>query len=128
MIPGTLTWNDVGNNQAYQSGAIGMTFNGVSLYYSMLKIARCEGERDGRRYLARRSRHGGESKRKPMSAAPISAMLFKHSKYPNAAKEYLRFMMEADQYGLWLSSCLGYWCQPLKAYSQDEVLEQRTRS
>ena len=37
MIPGTLTWNDVGNNQAYQSGAIGMTFNGVSLYYSMLK-------------------------------------------------------------------------------------------
>ena len=27
-------------------------------------------------------------------------------------------MMEEDQYGLWLSSCLGYWCQPLKAYSK----------
>ena len=45
-------------------------------------------------------------------------MVFKHSKYPNAAKEYLRFMMEADQYGLWLSECIGYWCQSLKAYSQ----------
>jgi len=45
-------------------------------------------------------------------------MLFKHSKYPNAAKEYIRFMMEKDQYGNWLSSCLGYWCQPLKAYSK----------
>ena len=48
----------------------------------------------------------------------MNAMLFKHSKYPNAAKEYLRFMMEADQYGPWLSNCLGYWCQPLKAYRQ----------
>jgi len=60
----------------------------------------------------------GESKRKPQSAEPITAMLFKHSKYPNAAKEYVRFMMEKDQYGNWLSSCLGYWCQPLKAYSK----------
>ena len=26
----------------------------------------------------------------------MNAMVFKHTKYPNAAKEYLRFMMEAD--------------------------------
>ncbi|MGH7121676.1 MAG: hypothetical protein ACREFP_22250 [Acetobacteraceae bacterium] len=44
-------------------------------------------------------------------------MLFKHSKYPNAAKDYLRFMMEAPQYGNWLSGCYGYWSNPLKAYS-----------
>ena len=59
----------------------------------------------------------GFSKRRPESAAPMNAMVFKHSKYPNAAKEYLRFMMEADQYGPWLSNCIGYWCQSLKAYS-----------
>ncbi|MBS0560127.1 MAG: carbohydrate ABC transporter substrate-binding protein, partial [Proteobacteria bacterium] len=41
-----------------------------------------------------------------------------HSKYPNAAKDYLRFMMEAEQYGPWLSGCLGYWAEPLKSYAK----------
>ena len=27
-------------------------------------------------------------------------------------------MMEAEQYGPWLSNCLGYWSEPLKAYSK----------
>ena len=33
MIPGTLSWNDSSNNKAYASGDIGLTFNGVSIYY-----------------------------------------------------------------------------------------------
>ena len=33
MIPGTLSWNDSGNNKAYAAGQIGLTFNGVSIYY-----------------------------------------------------------------------------------------------
>jgi multiple sugar transport system substrate-binding protein len=60
----------------------------------------------------------GLAKRTPESATVVNAMLFKHSKYPNAAKDYLRFMMESPQYGPWLSSCLGYWSEPLKAYSK----------
>ena len=51
----------------------------------------------------------------------INAMAFKHTKFPNAAKEYLRFMMEAEQYDRWLSGCLGYWSQPLKAYAESKV-------
>src|ERR1019366_3331028 len=35
MIQGTLTWNDVGNNQAYTAEQISLTFNGVSLYYTL---------------------------------------------------------------------------------------------
>ena len=117
MIPGTLTWNDVGNNQAYSAGQIGLTFNGVSLYYSLLKSPDAK-----MNAIAADSFHQdtpfGLSKAKPQSAAPMNAMVFKHSKYPNAAKEYLRFMMEAEQYGPWLSNCLGYWCQSLKAYGK----------
>ena len=60
----------------------------------------------------------GLSKQSPESALVVNAMLFKHSKYPNAAKEYLRFMMEKEQYGPWLANCLGYWSNPLKAYSK----------
>ncbi len=33
MIPGTLAWNDSGNNKAYAAGDISLTFNGVSIYY-----------------------------------------------------------------------------------------------
>ena len=38
----------------------------------------------------------GLSKQTPASALVVNAMLFKHSNYPNAAKEYLRFMMERN--------------------------------
>ena len=48
-------------------------------------------------------------------------MVFKHSRYPNAAKEYLRFMMEAEQYDPWLVGCGGYWAHPLNAYGESEV-------
>jgi multiple sugar transport system substrate-binding protein len=117
MVPGTLTWNDVANNQAYTAGQIGMTFNGVSLYYSLLKSPDPKLNAVAADTFVQDTPFG-ESKSKPQSAEPITALLFKHSKYPNAAKEYIRFMMEKDQYGLWLSSCLGYWCQPLKAYAK----------
>jgi multiple sugar transport system substrate-binding protein len=51
----------------------------------------------------------------------LNAMLMKHSKAPNAAKDYLRFMMEAPQYDPWLTGSLGYWIQPLKAYAESDV-------
>ncbi len=38
----------------------------------------------------------GLAKSRPETASVINAMVFKHTKYPNAAKEYIRFMMEAD--------------------------------
>jgi multiple sugar transport system substrate-binding protein len=49
------------------------------------------------------------------------AMTFKYSKYPNAAKEYLRFMWEKEQYGAWMEASLGFVGQPLAAYEQNPV-------
>jgi multiple sugar transport system substrate-binding protein len=49
------------------------------------------------------------------------AMVFKYSQYPNAAKEYLRFMWEKEQYGAWMEASLGFVGQPLKAYEQNPV-------
>jgi multiple sugar transport system substrate-binding protein len=48
-------------------------------------------------------------------------MVFKYTKYPNAAKEYLRFMMEKEQYVAWQSASLGYVMQSLKAYEASPV-------
>ena len=48
-------------------------------------------------------------------------MLFKHSKYPNAAKAYMQFMMEPEQYNPWMKAAIGYVSQPLKAYEANAI-------
>ena len=48
-------------------------------------------------------------------------MLFKYSKYPNAAKAYLAFMMEKEQYEPWQQAAIGYVSHPLKAYENNPL-------
>jgi multiple sugar transport system substrate-binding protein len=48
-------------------------------------------------------------------------MIFKYSKYPNAAKMYLQFMMEKEQYEPWQQAAIGYVTQPLKAYESNPI-------
>jgi multiple sugar transport system substrate-binding protein len=48
-------------------------------------------------------------------------MIFKYSKFPNAAKEYLRFMMEKEQFVPWQQAAIGYVTQPLKAYESNPI-------
>ena len=117
MVAGTLSWNDVGNNKAYAAGEIGLTFNGVTLYY-VLKNSPDPKLQEIARDTQHQAQPKGKAPRTPILATPMNAMVFKHTKYPNAAKEYLRFMMEAPQYGEWLSNCIGYWSQPLKSYAK----------
>jgi multiple sugar transport system substrate-binding protein len=117
QIAGNLSWNDSGNNKAFASGDVGLTFNGVSIYYFL------KNSPDPKlNQMALDTQHQllpkGAAAKSPMSATPMNAMVFKHTKYPNAAKDYLRFMMEAEQYGPWLSNCIGYWSNSLKAYSK----------
>ena len=53
-----------------------------------------------------------------MAGLTLNAMVFKHSQYPNAAKAFLQFMLEKDQYEPWLNANSGYWSQPLAAYAE----------
>ena len=48
-------------------------------------------------------------------------MIFKYTKYPKAAKEFLRFMMEDEQYGAWLQASIGYVAHPLAAYEKNPI-------
>jgi multiple sugar transport system substrate-binding protein len=48
-------------------------------------------------------------------------MLFKYSKFPNAAKAYLAFMMEKEQYEPWQQAAIGYVSHPLKAYEKNPL-------
>ena len=51
----------------------------------------------------------------------FTAFVPKYCKYPNAAKEYLRFMWEAEQFAPWIDASLGYVGPPLRAYSNTPV-------
>jgi len=118
LIAGVLSWQDPSNNKAYAAGEISLTQNGVSIYYVIKNDPKSAAMAEDTDHALMPSGLVGKT---PESALLINAMLFKHSKYPNAAKEYLRFMMEVEQYDPWLSSCYGYWAQPLKAYRESAV-------
>jgi multiple sugar transport system substrate-binding protein len=117
LIGGTLSWNDASNNKAYASGDISLTFNGVSIYY----VAKNSPD-PKLQAVAADTNHQvspfGLAKRPPQSSLVVNAMAFKHTKYPNACKQYLQFMMEAPQYAPWLAGCLGYWSNSLKNYGK----------
>ena len=51
----------------------------------------------------------------------VPAFVFKYSKFPNAAKDYIRFMMEKEQYEPWLEASIGYWGHPLRFYEKNKI-------
>ncbi len=120
MIPGTMSWNGTSNNQAFAAGNIGLTQNGVSIYYAA-KNSKEAAQNAVAQDMNNASMPFGVAKAAPEQCLVLNAMVFKHSKFPNAAKDYLRFMMEAPQYDPWLTGCLGYWSQSLRAYAGSAV-------
>jgi multiple sugar transport system substrate-binding protein len=118
FIAGTPSWNDVSNNRAYSAGDISLTANGVSLYFSLKNDPATKAIADDTEHQFLPM---GVAKSPPMSGLTLNAMVFKHSPYPNAAKAFLQFMMEHEQYESWLNANSGYWAQPLAAYADAAV-------
>jgi multiple sugar transport system substrate-binding protein len=118
LVPGTLSWLDPSNNRAYAAQEIHMTANGVSLYYALKNDPRT-------RHIAEDTEHAplpkGRADDVPQASAGLNAMVFRHVRQLNAAKQFIIHMMEAEQYDPWLTGCLGYWSQPLAAYRESAV-------
>jgi multiple sugar transport system substrate-binding protein len=122
FIPGTLSWLDPNNNKAFLAGDISLTLNGVSVYY----VAKTSQDQAMRNLVAdiRHVNMPVGPSGKPAELNPFTPMFaFRYTKYPNAVKEYLRFMMEREQYEAWQSASLGYVQQPLKAYADTKFWE-----
>ena len=118
FIPGTIAWGDISNNRAYAANECWVTSNGVSLYFSLKNDP-------ATRAIAEDTEHSelphGVAGSWPSAPLTLNAMVFKHSRYPNAAKAFLQFMLEAEQYEPWLDANLGYWAHPLAAYKDAAV-------
>jgi multiple sugar transport system substrate-binding protein len=120
FIPGTLSWLDPNNNKAFLAGEISLTYNGISIYYAA-KTA----QEPALKALAPDIFHAhlpiGPVNRPTELAVFTSAWVFKYTKYPNAAREYLRFMLEREQYERWQQASLGYITQSLRQYESNPV-------
>ena len=115
---GTVSWGDISNNQAYAANTCWVTSNGVSLYFALKNDP-------ATRAIADDTEHAelprGTATSWPSAPLTLNAMVFKHSRFPNAAKALLAFLMEQPQYEPWLGANLGYWAHPLNAYKDSAV-------
>ena len=119
FIEGVASWSGVSNNNAFLEGKISLTSNGISIYY-----AGKNSTDPAKKAVAADMDHAA------MPIGPIGrptelhlltqAMAFKYSKYPNAAKEFLRFMWEREQYEPWQAASIGYISHPLRAYDSNK--------
>ncbi|HEX5862734.1 MAG TPA: extracellular solute-binding protein, partial [Casimicrobiaceae bacterium] len=115
FVPGTLSWLDPNNNKAFLDGQIGVTNNGISIYYAA-KTSKDEKLQEMAKDIGHANFPIGPIGRPTECHLMFPMMIFKYTKYPNAAKEYLRFMMEREQYIPWQEASIGYVCHPLKGY------------
>jgi len=120
FVPGTLAWLDPNNNKAFLDDQISITENGISIYYA------AKNSQDPKiKAMAADIGHAnlpiGPVGRPTELHLFFNQMIFKYTKYPNAAKEYLRFMMEKEQYEPWQKASIGYVTHPLKAYESNPI-------
>jgi multiple sugar transport system substrate-binding protein len=120
FVPGTLSWLDPNNNKAFLDGQVSVTNNGISIYYTAKNSPDAKLQN-----LAKDIEHASY----PVGPVGVpteyhlffNQMVFKYTRYPNAAKEFLRFMMEREQFDPWLLAAGGYIAQPLRAYESNLV-------
>ena len=111
MIDGVASWLDPSNNQAFLAGQIGMTMNGISIWY----VAKDQFPAIGPD-TANATPPIGPVKRATVFNSFTSAMIFKYSKYPNAAKAYLKFMLDEAMAQEWVTGMRGYIAPALRGY------------
>ncbi len=118
FIPGTESWLDINNNRAFLAGQVSLTANGVSIYYAAKNDPKLAEIAEDMRSTNFPVGPVGKSVELHQTS---SLLVFKHTKYPEAAKAYLKFMMEADQMSNWIKQSSAYCCQPLKAFADNPV-------
>jgi multiple sugar transport system substrate-binding protein len=120
FIPGTLSWLDPNNNKAFLDGQISVTNNGISIYYAA-KNATDPKVKELQADIQHASFPVGPVGVPTESHLFFNQMVMKHTKYPKAAKEFLRFMMEKDQFEPWMTASGGYTAPPLADYTKSAI-------
>jgi multiple sugar transport system substrate-binding protein len=120
FIEGVVSWLDPSNNKAFLAEQIGLTFNGISIY----TVAK--NSPDSRiQAIAADMNHAnmpiGPVGHPTEQQNVLSTYAYSYSKYPNAVREYLRFMWEIEQVNSWETASNGYMAPPLPAWNDNPV-------
>jgi multiple sugar transport system substrate-binding protein len=116
LIGGVLSWMDINNNRAFLAGECSLTNNGISIYTQAKKTAPD---------LAADMDHA------PMPIGPVGVptaqnrvdpmVIFRYTKYPQAAKALISFLMEAPQYPKLITNSVGFTTQGLKGFDDNPI-------
>jgi multiple sugar transport system substrate-binding protein len=118
MIPGVASWNDSFNNKAFLAEEIHWTNNGISIYVAANRDAT-------KKHVAEDMDHayfpvGPVGKPTELHLMyPVLAM--SHTKYPQACKALMAFMLEADNFNPWINAAGGYLTHCLNTYDSNPV-------
>ncbi|MBV9290800.1 MAG: carbohydrate ABC transporter substrate-binding protein [Hyphomicrobiales bacterium] len=119
-IDGVLSWLDPSNNKAFLADQIGLTFNGISIYV----VAKNSPE-PALRAIAADMDHAnmpiGPVGRPTEQQNVLNTYAYAYTKYPNAVRDYLRFMWEKEQVDAWEMASGGYVAPPLPAWNDNPV-------
>ena len=118
FIPGVASWNDGSNNKAYLAGDLHLTANGISIYVAAK-------DNPAMKELAADTYHAlwpvGPVGHPTELQLCVPILAFKFTKYPNAAKAFIAFMLEKQNFEKWLSGARGYLTHTLNAYDSAPV-------
>ena len=116
FIPGTASWNDGSNNKAFLANELHWTGNGVSIY-AAAKAQKME--------MAADIDHAywpiGPIGKPTEFHICYPIMIMKYSKFPQASKAFIAFMMEAANLNTWVEKSVGYLTPGLKAYEKNPI-------
>lgn len=118
FIPGTASWNDGSNNKAFLAGELHCTNNGISIYVAAK-------DNPAMKDLTEDTYHAfypvGPVGKPTELQLSVPILAFKFTKYPNAAKAFIAFMLEKQNFDKWLSGARGYLTHTLNAYDASPV-------
>jgi multiple sugar transport system substrate-binding protein len=118
MIPGVVAWNDASNNKAFLAGEIHWTNNAVSIYVAAKNDT-------SKKDIAEDMDHAnwpvGPIGRPTEWQLPFTLLAMTYTKYPQACKALMAFMLEADQFNRWLEAGQAYLTPGLNAYDANPV-------
>ena len=117
-VPGTASWNDAFNNKAFLGGEIHWTNNGISIYVAAQNDPT-------KKQIAEDMDHAlwpvGPIGKPTEFQLMFPLMAMTYTKYPQASKALMAYMLEADQFNKWLTASKGYLTQCLNAYEANPV-------
>jgi multiple sugar transport system substrate-binding protein len=111
-VEGIAAWNDGTNNKAFLGSEVWLTNNGISIYAAA--------QREGMTEIAEDMDHAlwptGPVGFPTEFHIAYPMMAFQYTKFPNACKAFIEYMMSPEAHGPWLTGAVGYLTQSLNGY------------